>query len=112
MPRCQSTSGSLVRFADGPESPCCRTDPVDQHRDHRRCRQTGPWVIDLPAGAYRWCGCGRSRTAPFCEARPAAECHTARDFTITGRVRTVWLCRCGLSAKAPYCDGRHHRLRT
>jgi CDGSH-type Zn-finger protein len=71
--------------------------------------QKSPYVLDLEAGTYWWCACGKSKTQPFCDGS-----HKGSDFSpvkleLTAKTK-VALCGCKHSAKKPYCDGTHNKL--
>lgn len=55
-----------------------------------RCREDGPLVIELPAGA----------------ALRVTD-HLGREFALPTHKRAVALCRCGSSRTRPFCDGSH-----
>lgn len=71
--------------------------------------QKSPYVVELEAGTYWWCACGKSKTQPFCDGS-----HQGSDFApvkleLTAKAK-VALCGCKHSAKKPYCDGTHNKL--
>lgn len=68
-----------------------------------------PSVIELEAGTYYWCACGRSAHQPFCDGSHADTDIVPQPFTLTGK-QTVALCRCKHSKNPPFCDGSHKRL--
>jgi CDGSH iron-sulfur domain-containing protein 3 len=70
--------------------------------------QKAPYVLELDAGTYWWCACGRSKTQPFCDGS-----HKGTDFApvkleLTEKSKLA-LCGCKHSAKKPYCDGSHNK---
>lgn len=74
-----------------------------------KCPKKGPYALELTAGSYWWCACGRSKNQPFCDGS-----HQGTDFkplelelTLTQK---VWLCGCKRSDDKPLCDGAHKRL--
>lgn len=73
------------------------------------CPKTGPYVLELDAGSYWWCACGRSANQPFCDGS-----HQGTGFEPIklelAEAHKVWLCGCKRSADAPHCDGTHKRL--
>lgn len=71
----------------------------------------GPWLVELPAGDYLWCACGRSRAQPFCDGSHQGTGLAPIRFTIAPRrgTQTVWLCGCKRSCDKPFCDGSHNR---
>lgn len=74
--------------------------------------QRWPYLVDLPAGDYRWCACGRSRRQPFCDGSHRGTGIEPVTFSVRprGAVETVWLCGCKHSRNKPFCDGTHNRL--
>lgn len=72
----------------------------------------GPYVLDLPAGVYLWCACGRSRRQPFCDGSHRGTGIQPVRFKVVPRrtVETVWLCGCKHSRSTPFCDGTHNRI--
>lgn len=71
--------------------------------------QKMPYVMELEAGRYAWCSCGRSAKQPFCDGS-----HKGTDFKPLvfelKETRRVALCGCKHTAKPPYCDGTHKDL--
>ena len=71
--------------------------------------QKSPYVLELEAGTYWWCRCGRSKNQPFCDGS-----HKETSFSPTkvelDEPKKVALCGCKHSAKAPFCDGTHNKL--
>lgn len=68
-----------------------------------------PQVLELEAGTYYWCACGRSQNQPFCDGSHAGTEFTPREFVLE-EARTVALCQCKHTANPPFCDGSHKRL--
>jgi CDGSH iron-sulfur domain-containing protein 3 len=71
-----------------------------------------PCLLELAAGEYWWCACGRSRRQPFCDGSHRGTALAPVKFTIAPRQRTqtVWLCACKQTRDAPFCDGSHNLL--
>jgi len=66
----------------------------------------GPYVMQLAAGQYAWCACGRSTTQPFCDGSHKGTGIEPIEFTLD-KATVVALCGCKRSDDAPFCDGTH-----
>lgn len=68
-----------------------------------------PAVLDLEAGTYYWCSCGKSKNQPFCDGA-----HKGSDFVPLKleieEKKKVALCQCKHSGNNPFCDGAHKNL--
>jgi CDGSH-type Zn-finger protein len=73
------------------------------------CAQKAPFAVELEAGSYWWCACGRSQSQPFCDGSHKGTEFSPLAFTLTERQK-VWLCGCKRSSSKPYCDGTHKML--
>lgn len=71
--------------------------------------QKAPYVVELDAGDYWWCACGRSRNQPFCDGSHQGTDFTPVKFTLTEK-KKIWLCGCKRSSDKPFCDGTHNNL--
>jgi CDGSH iron-sulfur domain-containing protein 3 len=69
----------------------------------------GPYVLDLAAGTYWWCACGRSKNQPFCDGSHKDTGFNPVKFELT-EPQSVALCGCKRSAGRPFCDGTHNKL--
>jgi CDGSH iron-sulfur domain-containing protein 3 len=71
--------------------------------------KTAPYAVELEAGRYWWCACGKSQKQPFCDGS-----HKGSEFTPVqvqiDEPKKVFLCGCKRSANAPFCDGSHNKL--
>ena len=74
-----------------------------------RIAARGPAVIELEAGTYWWCRCGRSANQPFCDGSHAGTGFSPLRLELA-EGRRVALCQCKHTANPPYCDGTHKRL--
>ena len=70
--------------------------------------QNSPYEVELEAGTYWWCACGRSKTQPFCDGSHQSTDITPVEFNIEEK-KTVWLCGCRKSGNKPMCDGTHKK---
>ena len=68
-----------------------------------------PYVLELDAGEYWWCSCGRSKGQPFCDGSHEGTGFEPVRFTLEKREK-VWLCGCKHTATPPFCDGAHKKL--
>ncbi len=68
-----------------------------------------PAVLELEAGTYYWCACGRSACQPFCDGSHEGTEFEPREFEITEK-QTAALCQCKHTGNPPFCDGTHESL--
>ena len=71
--------------------------------------QEGPYAVELQAGDYWWCACGRSKRQPFCDGSHQGTGITPVRWTLP-EAGKVWLCGCKHTGKPPLCDGSHSKL--
>lgn len=64
-----------------------------------------PLTVELKAGKYKWCACGRTGKPPFCDGT----CKGGKPLKFAVEKKsTVRLCNCGLTSTPPFCDGEAH----
>lgn len=68
-----------------------------------------PAVLELAAGTYWWCKCGKSKKQPFCDGSHKGLEFTPMQFTLDAP-KKVALCQCKHTANPPFCDGTHAKL--
>ena len=68
-----------------------------------------PAVVELKAGTYHWCQCGRSEKQPFCDGAHAGTDFAPLKLELTEDKR-VALCQCKHTGNQPFCDGAHASL--
>lgn len=71
--------------------------------------QKAPYALELEAGTYYWCACGRSKKQPFCDGSHRDTDFSPIKFELAEPIK-VWLCGCKHTATAPFCDGAHKKL--
>jgi len=77
--------------------------------DEPKIAKKGPYVVELEAGDYWWCACGRSANQPFCDGSHKLTAFSPIKFTLTEKQK-VYLCGCKHSGNKPFCDSTHHKL--
>ncbi|MEK7433660.1 MAG: CDGSH iron-sulfur domain-containing protein [Cyanobacteriota bacterium] len=68
-----------------------------------------PAVVELEAGTYYWCTCGKSKNQPYCDGSHQGSSFTPMVLEITEK-KKVALCQCKQTNNAPFCDGAHKGL--
>ena len=73
------------------------------------CAKRAPYVLELEAGEYWWCSCGKSKSQPFCDGSHSGTQFVPEKLVLPEKAK-VWLCGCKATDKKPYCDGAHKNL--
>jgi len=68
-----------------------------------------PAMVNLEAGQYFWCACGKSSNQPFCDGSHKGSEFVPSIFKIDEK-QDAWLCQCKHTQNPPYCDGTHKTL--
>lgn len=71
--------------------------------------QKKPYVMDMEAGTYAWCACGKSKKQPFCDGSHKGSGFSPIIEKFEGPKKVAW-CGCKQSKTPPYCDGSHTNL--
>lgn len=71
--------------------------------------QKAPYHLELDAGTYWYCACGRSKNQPFCDGSHQGTGIEPVEFTLNEK-QSVYLCGCKWTAEPPFCDGTHDNL--
>ncbi|MCL4151414.1 UNVERIFIED_CONTAM: hypothetical protein GTU68_010397 [Idotea baltica] len=71
--------------------------------------QKAPYVLELEAGTYWWCACGKSANQPFCDGSHKGSSFTPVKTTLE-KAKKVGLCGCKHSGNVQFCDGTHKSL--
>jgi CDGSH iron-sulfur domain-containing protein 3 len=69
----------------------------------------GPYVLDVEAGTYYWCACGKSSKQPFCDGSHKGTSFVPTKVEIT-EAKKVAFCGCKQSKNGAFCDGSHAKL--
>lgn len=68
-----------------------------------------PCVMEVEAGRYAWCACGKSQKQPFCDGSHAGTEFRPKIEVVTEKKKVAW-CNCKQTQKAPFCDGTHSKI--
>jgi CDGSH-type Zn-finger protein len=71
--------------------------------------QKAPIVIEMTAGTYYWCTCGKSKNQPFCDASHKGSGFAPQQVTLAEAKKVAW-CACKHSRNPPFCDGTHRTV--
>jgi CDGSH-type Zn-finger protein len=68
-----------------------------------------PIKINLKAGDYWWCTCGKNPSSPFCDINNKKKYCKPKLLKIK-KESTMVLCTCSLTRDEPFCDGGHRKI--
>ena len=72
--------------------------------------QKAPYAVELAAGDYWWCSCGKSAKQPFCDGS-----HKGSEFLpvkfIAAETKRIFFCACKQTNNPPFCDSTHGTLK-
>jgi CDGSH iron-sulfur domain-containing protein 3 len=71
--------------------------------------QKAPYGVELEAGTYWWCACGKSANQPWCDGSHKGGAFSPKKVEITEK-KTYWMCGCKLAGNVPFCDGTHKKI--
>ncbi len=72
--------------------------------------QKAPYAVKVEAGkSYWWCGCGKSKSQPFCDGAHKGSEFAPIEHKAT-EAGTVYFCGCKNSKSGALCDGTHKNL--
>jgi CDGSH-type Zn-finger protein len=71
--------------------------------------QKAPIVVEMTAGSYSWCACGKSKNQPFCDGSHKGSGFAPRQVTLAEAKKVAW-CACKHSKNPPFCDGTHRTV--
>ncbi|MBE9044527.1 CDGSH iron-sulfur domain-containing protein [Pleurocapsales cyanobacterium LEGE 10410] len=68
-----------------------------------------PVILELEAGIYWWCKCGKSQNSAFCDGSHRGTEFAPTQFELAEKQK-VALCQCKYTKNPPFCDGTHSQL--
>lgn len=77
--------------------------------DKPNIAQKKPYVMDMEAGQYFWCACGKSNNQPFCDGSHKGSVFSPVRQQIEAPKKVAW-CGCKHTKTPPFCDGSHNKL--
>ncbi|MBU2553404.1 MAG: CDGSH iron-sulfur domain-containing protein [Bacteroidetes bacterium] len=77
--------------------------------DTPKIAKSSPFVLDMEAGTYFWCSCGKSAKQPFCDGSHKGSEFRPVKMVLEEPKKAAW-CGCKHSANKPFCDGAHAKL--
>jgi len=69
----------------------------------------GPYILDVEAGTYYFCTCGKSANQPFCNGAHKGSSFVPKKVEIA-EAKKVAYCGCKHSGNGAFCDGSHAKL--
>jgi CDGSH-type Zn-finger protein len=69
-----------------------------------------PYFLQLEAGKYLWCACGKSATPPFCDGSHEGGRIKPIPFEVE-QAGPKAVCGCRYSRTKPWCDGAHLNMK-
>ena len=69
----------------------------------------GPYILDVEAGTYYFCTCGKSANQPLCDGSHKGSSFVPKKVEIT-EAKKVAFCGCKHSGNGAFCDGSHAKL--
>ncbi len=67
-------------------------------------------LMEMEAGDYYWCACGKSANQPFCDGSHKGTEFSPKLVTLTEKQNVFW-CMCKHSKKGAFCDGTHKSMK-
>jgi CDGSH-type Zn-finger protein len=68
-----------------------------------------PMLMDIEAGRYFWCACGKSANQPYCDGSHKGTGIAPLKVEFEEPKKVAW-CMCRHTGKSPFCDGTHKSL--
>lgn len=73
-------------------------------------QQTKPLLMEMKAGKYFWCSCGKSQKAAFCDGSHMGMGLKPLRVLIEKDMKVAW-CMCKHTKNPPFCDGTHNTFK-
>ena len=81
-----------------------------ESRQPRIARHKAYYTELEPGRTCLWCGCGRSRSQPYCDGSHQGTGFRPVRYTAAERGEEVLFCGCKHTKTPPFCDGSHNDL--